>query len=190
MVFTGVLAVHLTVMLVDFFFIRKPLIINLDGDFVGSAFSFPMVPIIAAYFIFSLALLYLWNKMKKAILTARESERQHERQKMLLGILQEITGILGQHITAHNSEIQRWLTGIKMKNRQPPKAVEDSSRRISEVLGALSEIAFLAGRDQPSPDEQEITDIHDIESLLTRRIIEKGAKAIAADAIRRAGKVH
>lgn len=190
LVLTGVLAIHMAVMLVDFFFIRKPLVINLESDFVGSAFSFPMLPIIAAYCIFSLALLFLWNKMKKAVLAARESERRHERQKMLLGILQEITGVLGQHITAHNSEIQRWLTDMKMKNKQPPKAVEDSSRRISEVLGALSEIAFLAGRDRPSSGAQEITDIRDIESLLTRRITEKDNEANAAEIIRRAGKIH
>lgn len=79
---------------------------------------------------------------------------------------------------------------MKMKNKQPPKAVEDSSRRISEVLGALSEIAFLAGRDRPSSGAQEITDIRDIESLLTRRITEKDNEANAAEIIRRAGKIH
>jgi len=129
-----------------------------------------MIPIIVAYFIFSLAILYLWNKMKKAVLAARESERRHEKQKILLGVLKDITGLLGQHITTHNSEIQRWLVDTKMKKKQPPKAVEDSSRKISEVLGALTEIAFLAGAGPSSPDDRTIHDIRDIEILLKKRI--------------------
>ncbi|HOD14569.1 MAG TPA: hypothetical protein PK307_04005 [Spirochaetota bacterium] len=190
LVFSGVLTIHLSALLVDYFLIRKPLVINLEKDFVGSAFSYPMIPIIVAYFIFSLAILYLWNKMKKAVLAARESERRHEKQKILLGVLKDITGLLGQHITTHNSEIQRWLVDTKMKKKQPPKAVEDSSRKISEVLGALTEIAFLAGAGPSSPDDRTIHDIRDIEILLKKRISGMEDDTAASEIIRNIGKVH
>ncbi len=190
LVCSGVLTIHLSVLLVDYFIIRKPLVINLENDFVGSAFSYPMIPIIMAYLVFSLAILYLWSRMKHAVLTARESERRHEKQKMLLGVLQDVTAILGQHITAHNSEIQSWLADMKMKKRQPPKAVEDSSRKISEVLGALSEIAFLAGADPSLPDDRSIRDIQDIELLLKKRIAGMDDDAAASEIIRNAGKIH
>jgi hypothetical protein len=190
LILLSVLAIHLSVLLIDYFIIKKPLVINMKNDFIGTAFSYPMIPIIMAYVIFSIISSYMWHKMKRAILTARETERRTEKQAILIGMLQNITGILGEHITTHNSEIQRWIADMKMKNRQPPKAVEESSRKISEVLGALSEIAFLSGKEISSPDDRAIRNMQDIELLLKKRITEKNLAATASEILQDAGKIH
>ena len=45
--------VHVAVMIVDYYMIKKPLMLNLQKDFIGTAFSFPMVPMILAYGVFN-----------------------------------------------------------------------------------------------------------------------------------------
>ena len=185
------LGVHLSVLLIDYFLIKKPLYLNLENNFVGSAFSYPMIPVIAAYLIFSLITLNLWQKMKQAVLTARETELRHEKQRMMLDILQNITGILGQYITAHNSEIQMWITEMKSKNKQPPKVIVNSSKKISEALGALSEIAFLTGKSGISlPGGNNIQDIKDIELLLKKKITMIDDESVVSEILRNLGKVH
>ncbi len=189
-VFIGI-GVHLSVMLIDYFLIKKPLYLNLENNFVGSAFSYPMIPIIIAYFIFTLITFNLWQKMKQALIMARENDLRHEKQRVMLETLQKITGILGQHITAHNSEIQRWIADTKMKNRQPPKAVETSSRKIAEALGALSEMAFMAGQDGTAlPDLEKIHDMKDIEVVLRRKISQAEDTVTASEILRTTGKIH
>ena len=185
------LGVHLAVMLIDYFLIKKPLYINLENNFFGSTFSYPMLPVIIAYFIFSLIIFNLWQKMKQAVLAARESELRHEKQVVMLDMLQNITGILGQYITTHNSEIQMWIADMKMKNKQPPRAVEDASRKISEALGALSEIAFLAGKSGPAkPDGNSIQDIRDIELLIKKKLTQIDDTSVVSEIMSNFDKVH
>jgi len=185
------LGVHLSVMLIDLLVINKPLYFNLESNFIDSAFSSPMVPIIAAYLVFSLLLYLLWQKMRQAVITARETEMRHEKQRMMLDTLQKTVAILGEHITAHNSEIQMWIADIKMKKKQPPRAVEESSRRISAALGALSEIAFLSGQTGAGMSGAgAVKDMKDIESLLKNKIREADVMGAAAEITRSAGKTH
>ena len=185
------LGVHLSVMLIDLLVINKPLYFNLESNFIDSAFSSPMVPIIIAYLVFSLLLYLLWQKMRQAVVSARETEMRNEKQKMMLETLQKTVAILGEHITAHNSEIQMWIADMKMKRKQPPRAVEESSRRISSALGALSEIAFLSERTGTAmPGPGAIKDMKDVESLLENKMHEAEIVETAAEIIRKAGKTQ
>lgn len=109
----------------------------------------------------------------------------------MLDILQNITGILGQYITAHNSEIQMWIAEMKNKNKQPPKVVEDSTKKISEALGALSEIAFLTGKSgTSSPGGYTIQDIKDIEIVLKTKITKTDDESIVSEILHSLGKIH
>jgi len=185
------LGVHLSVMLIDLFIVRKPLYLNLENEFIDSAFSYAMIPVIMAYLVFSLLVYLLWQKMRQAVVAARETELRHEKQKMMLDTLQKIVAILGEHITAHNSEIQMWIADVKMKKKQPPRDIENASRKIAAALGALSEIAFLSGQTGTwLAGNNTIRDMKDIEVLLKNKIRDADEASAAAETVRIAGRSH
>lgn len=86
-IFVGCLVVSLSVMLVDYVLITKPLYINSDNNLIGSTYSYTMIPIIISYFIVSLLTYYPWQKMRKAVLAARETGRRQEKQRLMPEIL-------------------------------------------------------------------------------------------------------
>ena len=100
----GSIVVHIIVMVLDYYLMIKPLYLNLREDFVSSIFSAPMYPMMVAYGLFSLAIYFLWEKKKKALLLAREAEIQNEKVEAVFKSMQHLTGILAEHIATHNYE--------------------------------------------------------------------------------------
>jgi hypothetical protein len=121
----GSLVVHVMVMALDYYLMIKPLYLNLREDFVISIFSTPMLPMMFAYGLFSLALYLLWEKKKKALFLAREKEIQSEKVEAVLKSMQRLTGILAEHIAMHNSEIMSWIEFRKRKGRAVSERVEN-----------------------------------------------------------------
>jgi hypothetical protein len=70
----GSILVHILVMIVDYYTIKKPMHLNLQEDFIGSSFSTPMLPSIFAYGIFCVITYLIWKRMKEALLRASEIE--------------------------------------------------------------------------------------------------------------------
>lgn len=85
----GSIGIHLLVMLIDYYLMIRPFHLNLRENFVGTIFSAPMYPMMAAYGLSSLAIYLLWGRAKKAKLYARENVGDIE--KILHGKLGELT---------------------------------------------------------------------------------------------------
>lgn len=162
---SGSFGVHVTVMLLDYYLVKKPLYINLQGDFVGSVFSSPMIPIMGAYGIFLLVIYFLWQRLEKAMLLAQEKEVQSEREKASLESMQRITAIVSEHISVHNAEIMKWVAFKRQRRQQVSERVEQASKKIATALRSLSEIAFVS----PYTDELP-KDVGEIEKMLRSKL--------------------
>lgn len=161
----GSIMVHFAVMLLDLFLVGKSLILNLEKDFLGTVFSFPMIPVLTAYILFFVIILYLWKKMKKALLLAHQREIESERERVALDTIQRFTTLIAEHITIHNAEILKWIEFRKQQGQQVSEKVEYSSKRIASALTALTELAYVVPYTQSPP-----VDTREIESLLQDRL--------------------
>lgn len=157
----GSIGIHLLVMLIDYYLMIRPFHLNLRENFVGTIFSAPMFPMMAAYGLSSLAIYLLWDRTKKAILYAREKEIQSEKVEAVLKSMQRITGMLAEHIATHNSEIMRWVEFRKRQGRLVSERVEHPNKKIAQALQSLSEISFILPYSENRPEN-----VSDIEKIL------------------------
>ncbi len=137
------LCVHLLVMALDFYLVKKPLLSGGGIGFMNMAFSFPMLPIVVAYAVFSVLIYSAWTKMKESLVRTREKEIQEEKQRAAVESMRRMAGLLSEYITRHNNDIRMWLTKVKMRDGSVPVTVDRASRNISVALAVLTEMAFL-----------------------------------------------
>jgi len=164
----GSIAIHAFVLIIDFYMIKQPLYLNLQEDFIGSIFSFPMIPMIAVYSIFILAISLLWTRMKESILKTNEFEMKAERERVIIESLQRITGIISQHVAVHNNEILAWIYARKESGKTVSPDLESASNKISQSLSVLSDIAFLMPHEGPASQ----SDMMNYEKMLLERLEE------------------
>ncbi len=157
----GSIGIHLLVMLIDYYLMIRPFYLNLRENFVGTMFSAPMFPMMAAYGLSFLAIYLLWGRTKKAILYAREKEIQSEKVEAVLKSMQRITGMLAEHIATYNSEIMRWVEFRKRQGRLVSERVEHPNKKIAQALHSLSEISFVLPYSENRPGN-----VDDIEKIL------------------------
>jgi hypothetical protein len=129
-ILVGSILVHTAVMLIDFYWVDAPFRLSFETE-------------MGAYGLFCLSVYLLWNKLKKAMLSACEKEIQCEKNRAVIESLQRITGLLAEHISVHNAEIREWVELKKEKGEQVSKRVEQASQKISIALRSLSEMAFV-----------------------------------------------
>ena len=159
--------VHLLIMFLDYYLMSWPLYLNLHSNFVGSIFSAPMIPMIATYGLFSVAIYFLWEKMKKAVLLARGKEIQSEKVGSVLKSMQHMTGMLAEHIATQNSQILNWIEMQKAQGRTVSEKVQQPSEKIAETLQSLSEVSFVFPYTKNRPK-----DVEAIESLLKGKLFQ------------------
>ena len=164
----GGIAIHLFVMFLDYLLMSQPVYVNLHDNFIDSALSVPMFPMMVAYGILSLAMFIMWLKKKKAVLLMHEKEIHSERAKAVLKVMQRITGMLAEHIAVHNAEIMGWVEFRKRRGNSVSVKVEQSSRNIANALSSLSEISFVAPYTKSRPEN-----IDDFERLLKSQLFKK-----------------
>ena len=163
----GGMVVHLVVMLLDYFLMIKPLLLDLRTNFAGSVFSMLMLPMITAYGLLSLSIYLLWEKKKKALLLAREANIQKEKVDAVLKSMQGITGLLAEHIALQNSEVLSWIELKNRKGQTVPDQIGKPSQKIADVLLALSETSFVVPfTESPPANIGELVDI--LKSKLTQ----------------------
>ena len=165
----GGILVHLLIMFLDYYLMTWPLYLNLHSNFVGSIFSAPMIPMIATYGLFTVATYFLWEKMKKAVLLAREKEIQSEKVGSVLKSMQYMTGMLAEHIATQNSQILNWIELQKAQGRTVSEKVQQPSEKIAKTLQSLSEVSFVFPYTENRPK-----DVGDIESLLKGKLFQIG----------------
>ena len=157
---TGGILVHLLIMFLDYYLMTWPLYLNLHENFMGSIFSAPMIPMMAAYGLFSLLTFFLWKKLKKAALLAHEKDIQNEKVNSVLKSMQRMTGMLAEHIAIQNSQILNWIEFQKTRGRTVSEKVQKPSEKIAKALQSLSEISFiLPYSDNRVEDPGEIEDL-------------------------------
>jgi hypothetical protein len=154
-------------MFFDYYLITESLQLNLHENFIGSIYSAPMVPMMGTYGIFSMALYFFWQRTKKALLLAHKKEVESEKIELVLKSMQRLTGILAEHITAHNVEIISWVESRKRKGRQVSEKVETPTKKIAKALQSLSEISFVFPYSDDRPK-----DLEDIERVLRCKLDE------------------
>lgn len=156
----GGIVVHLVVMLLDYFLMIKPQILDLRTNFADSVISLPMLPMITAYGLLSLSIYLLWEKKKKALLLAHEANIQKEKVDAVLKSMQGITGLLAEHIALQNSEILSWVELKNRKGQTVPGKIEKPSKKIADILQALSETSFVVPfTESPPANIGELVDI-------------------------------
>jgi len=163
----GGILVHLLIMFLDYYLMTWPLYLNLHSNFVGSIFSAPMIPMIATYGLFTVATYFLWEKMKKAVLLAREKEIQSEKVGSVLKSMQYMTGMLAEHIATQNSQILNWIELQKAQGRTVSEKVRQPSEKIAETLQSLSEVSFVFPYTENRPK-----DVGEIESQLKGKLFQ------------------
>jgi len=163
----GGILVHLLIMFLDYYLMNWPLYLDLHSNFVGSIFSAPMIPMIATYGLFTVATYFLWEKMKKAVLLAREKEIQSEKVGSVLKSMQYMTGMLAEHIATQNSQILNWIELQKAQGRTVSEKVRQPSEKIAETLQSLSEVSFVFPYTENRPK-----DVGDIESQLKGKLFQ------------------
>jgi hypothetical protein len=164
---SGGILIHLLIMFLDYSFMTRPLYLNLHENFVGSIFSGPMIPMMAAYGLFTIGIYFLWGKMKKAILLARQKELQSEKVGDVLKSMQHITGMLAEHIATQNSQILGWIASQQTQGRTVSEKVQNASEKIARALQSLSEVSFVFPYTENRPK-----DVGDIESLLKGKLFQ------------------
>jgi hypothetical protein len=164
---SGGILIHLLIMFLDYSFMTRPLYLNLHENFVGSIFSGPMIPMMAAYGLFTLGIYFLWGKMKKAILLAHQKELQSEKVGDVLKSMQHITGMLAEHIATQNSQILGWIASQQTQGRTVSEKVQNASEKIAKALQSLSEVSFVFPYTENRPKE-----VGDIESLLKDKLFQ------------------
>ena len=164
---TGGILVHLLIMFLDYYLMTWPLYLNLHENFMGSIFSAPMIPMMAAYGLFSLLTFFLWKKLKKAALLAHEKDIQNEKVNSVLKSMQRMTGMLAEHIAIQNSQILNWIEFQKTRGRTVSEKVQKPSEKIAKALQSLSEISFIL----PYSDNR-VEDPGEIEDLLQGKLFQ------------------
>ena len=164
---SGGILIHLLIMFLDYSFMTRPLYLNLHENFVGSIFSGPMIPMIAAYGLFTLGIYFLWGKMKTAILFAHQKELQSEKVGDVLKSMQHITGMLAEHIATQNSQILGWIASQQTQGRTVSEKVQNASEKIAKALQSLSEVSFVFPYTENRPK-----DVGDLERLLKGKLFQ------------------
>ncbi len=167
LVFTlfGSVLIHIIVMLIDYYLVDEKLHVDLRNNFVESIFSYPMLPMMAAYALLSLAVLLIWKKLQQTIVRTHEYELKAEKNLATVHTAQQLTGILVQHISVHNAEILKTANSKQKDHKKAMKDVKSASLKIAESLRILSEASFVL--PYTSPGSTELEDyVHFVESKL------------------------
>jgi hypothetical protein len=163
----GAIGIHTIIMLINHFLISVPFSLNLHTNFVKNIFSLPMFPMMATYGLLLLVLYFFWIKQKEALLLAHQKEIETEKTELVLKSMQQLTGILAQHIATHNSQIIDWIESKKLQGKQVSEKVENPTRKIAGTLHSLSEISFVFPYTENRP-----INIEAIEKVLRRKLDE------------------
>jgi hypothetical protein len=164
----GSIVMHLLVMILDYFLLTGPIYLNLRENFSDSIFSIGMLPMLGAYGLFSVFAYFLWTRMKKALLRAKEEEVKSEKVEAALNSMQRITGMLAEHIATHNAEIMNWIEFRKMNGRSVSVKIEKPCNKIANALHSLSEISFIFPYTKNRP-----YDVAEIEKILQDKLSQK-----------------
>ena len=163
----GSIVVHLTVMLLDYFLMIKPLLLDPRENFTRSIFSAPMFPMMITCGLFSLAICVLWEKKRKTLHRARETKIQKEKVDAVIKSMQRMTGLLAEHIAVQNSEILSWIEIKKRKGQPVSQKVENPNKKIAEALQSFSKLSFVTPYTENRPGS-----IGEIEKILKSNLNE------------------
>ncbi len=147
------ITVHLIVMAIDYLTIKKPLYLDLHGDFIGGAFSFPMLPMIIAYGLLITGTYALWFKMKKTLLRINEIDLERVNDQSVIKAMQRTSEMLAKHITENNNATMQWLYHKKEKGQQVPLVVERSCMNISMALQTLNRYSYVVPFENAHADD-------------------------------------
>jgi hypothetical protein len=147
------ITMHLVVMAIDYLTIKKPLYLDLHEDFIGGAFSFPMLPMIIAYGLLITGTYALWSKMKKTLLRINEIDLERINDQSVIKAMQRTSEMLAKHITENNNATMQWLYHKKEKGQQVPLVVERSCMNISMALQTLNRFSYVVPYDNAHGDD-------------------------------------
>ncbi len=167
-VILGGLLIHFITILVDNLLISHPIYLDLEQNFWGSVFSVSMLPMMGAYIIFLLVIYSVWIRWKKAILIGQIETSRKREVELVFASMQRLTGILAEKISTHNADIIKWIESRKALGKPVSNKVKVPTFKISEALGALTEISFISPYTDKRPQ-----DVKEIEILLNEKLEEK-----------------
>ena len=167
-VILGGLLIHFIIMLVDYLLVSHLIYLDLEQNFWGSLFSDSMLPMMGTYILLLLAIYSVWIRWKKAIFIGQIEASKKREVELVFASMQRLTGILAEKISSHNVDIIKWIESRKTMGKPVSKKIKDPTFKISEVLGALTEISFITPYTDKCPQN-----IKEIERLLNAKFEEK-----------------
>lgn len=162
------LLIHFIIMLVDYLLVSHLIYLDLEQNFWGSVFSVSMLPMMGTYIILLLAIYSVWIRWKKAILIGQIEASKKREVELVFASMQRLTGILAEKISTHNADIIKWIESRKTLGKPVSKKIKEPTFKISEALGALTEISFISPYTDKRPQ-----DVKEIERLLIKKFEEK-----------------
>lgn len=160
------LGVHFGLVGVDALLVEEPVLLDFESRFWRSAFSFPFLPILLMEMVLTTLTLALWMRMRAALRRAHESDMQRQQYEATVRALQRIVALLAEHLGRENTRILQELAARRQRGRAGVEKIEAASRRISEILQALSETGFVT----PYVEGAEKSGPVDLLQELARRI--------------------
>jgi len=140
-------------MIFDYFLVPEPLYLNLRQNFVSSIFSKPMLPMVTAYGASFLLIYSLWMRVNRTIQLVQQKELQRENVELVFKAMQQITGIIAEHIAVNNADILGWVEFRKTKGKKVSRRVEKPARNIAAALQSFSEVSFLGPYSDTIPKD-------------------------------------
>jgi hypothetical protein len=142
-------------MFFDYFLVSESFHLNLHTNFIGSVFSVPMIPMIFVYGTSFLTIHFLWNRTKKALLLVQQREIQREKVEAVFQSMQQLTGLLAEHIAVYNAEIMGWIEYRKVNGHVVSEKVEKPAKNIARALESLSKLSFILPYTDNIPENTE-----------------------------------
>jgi hypothetical protein len=137
------LLLHIGLVGIEALFIRDPVLLDFTNRFWRSAFSFPFLPILLMELVLTTLALILWGRLRHTLHEAHKMDMQREQHQTRIRTLQRAMALLAQHLTQQNNQILHQIAARGEKGQQTSQTIEAASRRIAEILNAMSEVSFV-----------------------------------------------
>jgi hypothetical protein len=162
------LLLHFGLVGIDALFVEEPVLLDLDNRFFRSAVSFPFLPVLLMEIALTTLTVFLWLRLRRTLHEAHEADLQREQYETTVRTLQRAMTLLAQHIAQQNNQILDQIASRREKGQQTSPSIEAASRRISEILHALSEVSFVTPYVK-GPEDKPVDLLQELERRLHTR---------------------
>lgn len=162
------LLLHIGLVGIEALFMGESAFLDFKNRFWRSAFSFPFLPILLMELVLTTVVLILWGRLRHTLHEAHKLDMQREQRETMIRTLQRAMALLAEHVAQQNNQILHQIAARREKGQQTSQTIEAASRRIAEVLSAMSEVSFVTPYSEKA-DGEGVDLIQELERRLQQR---------------------